>query len=82
MEAEVATWRNDGERGSSKGVYESRGVSIKSYGAESWLEKQIASDPSLLGLEGVRVVSTQVIHKSAGRLDILAKDEENEVARS
>lgn len=55
-------------------------VKIADHGGESWLEKQIETDPALLGLDGVRVVSTQVTHKAAGRLDILAKDVENEVA--
>jgi RecB family endonuclease NucS len=51
-------------------------VKLKDHGGESWLEKQIKADPRLLGLDAVTVVSTQVTHKGAGRLDLLATDED------
>jgi hypothetical protein len=44
---------------------------------ESWVERQIEQQPSILGLgEGLEYVSSQLTNSNGGRLDLLLKDEE------
>ena len=45
---------------------------------EAWLEQLIKSDTALLGLGSIDVVTSQ-IHQAKGRLDLLCRDEKNEV---
>jgi hypothetical protein len=45
---------------------------------EAWLEKLISEHPEILGLEGTKVVSAQILQKSGGKLDLLLRDDENE----
>lgn len=45
---------------------------------EAWLEQLIKNDPALLGLGRIDVIASQ-IHQAKGRLDLLLKDEKNEV---
>lgn len=45
---------------------------------EAWLEQLIKSDTALLGLGSIDVVTSQ-IHHAKGRLDLLCRDEKNEV---
>lgn len=44
---------------------------------ESWVQKVIADDPSILGLGDVIVKDKERIHPKAGRLDILLQDTES-----
>src|SRR5437588_757831 len=46
---------------------------------ESWLEKQIVEHPEILELGAKKVVRSQVLQKSGGKVDLLLKDEDNEV---
>jgi hypothetical protein len=46
---------------------------------ESWLEKQIKEHPEVLDLASARVVSSQAHQKHGGIVDLLLKDEGNEV---
>lgn len=46
---------------------------------ESWLEKQIKDHPEVLGLGAARPVRSQTHHKSGGIVDLLLRDEDNEV---
>lgn len=46
---------------------------------ESWLEKQIVEHPEILELGATKVLRSQVQQKSGGKVDLLLKDEENEV---
>jgi hypothetical protein len=64
---------------SAKGFTRAELVRIADHGGESWLERQIKDDPRLIGLEAIQVVSTQIRHRAAGRLDILARDVEGTV---
>ncbi|MGH9893374.1 MAG: hypothetical protein ACREA0_15575, partial [bacterium] len=45
---------------------------------EAWLEQLIKSDTGLLGLGSVDVIASQV-HQAKGRVDLLLRDEKNEV---
>lgn len=45
---------------------------------EAWLERLIKSDTAILGLGSIQVISSQ-IQQSKGRLDLLLRDETNEV---
>lgn len=45
---------------------------------ERWLEKQISERPNVLGLGEITILHSQLIHKEAGRLDLLAEDKENQ----
>lgn len=46
---------------------------------ESWLEKQIKENPEVLDLGAAKVVRSQTHQKSGGIVDLLLKDEDNEV---
>lgn len=46
---------------------------------ESWLEKQIVDHPEILELGAGKVVRSQALQKSGGRVDLLLKDEDNEI---
>lgn len=46
---------------------------------ESWLEKQIVEHPEILALDTKKVVRSQVLQKSGGKVDLLLSDEDNEV---
>jgi len=57
-------------------------VSLKSSPGydENWLEKQISAHPEMLELgESVKCIRCQVQHKNGGRVDVLLKDDDNEV---
>jgi hypothetical protein len=45
---------------------------------ERWLENQITEQPAMLGLGDIAILHHQLIHKEAGRLDLLADDKENQ----
>lgn len=46
---------------------------------ETWLEKQIVEHPKILELGTTKVLRSQTVQKSGGRVDLLLKDEENEI---
>jgi hypothetical protein len=46
---------------------------------ESWLEKQVVEHPEILELRATKVVRSQILQKSGGRVDLLLKDEDNEI---
>ena len=45
---------------------------------ELWLQKQIAADPSLLGLGDLRLIQQEKMQPTGGRIDFLMYDPENE----
>jgi len=45
---------------------------------ERWLENQIVAQPAVLALGEITILHHQLIHKDAGRLDLLAEDKENQ----
>lgn len=47
--------------------------------SEKWLQKEIAEDPSILGLGDLELRSPEKIQTSGGRLDLLLEDSENGV---
>ncbi|QOZ79914.1 hypothetical protein XH83_33760 [Bradyrhizobium sp. CCBAU 53351] len=52
---------------------------LKSLGlSESWLQKQIAEDPSLLGLGELTVFQKEKVQPTGGRIDFVLSDEPNE----
>lgn len=59
----------------------SQPFSLKSHPGfdESWLERQIVEHPEILELGATKVVRSQTLQKSGGRVDLLLKDEDNEV---
>ena len=54
-------------------------ISIRAAGFdEYWLQKQIADNPSCLGLGDLETLSKERQQSSGGRLDILLKDPEDD----
>lgn len=52
---------------------------LKSLGlSEAWLQKQIADDPSLLGLGELTVFQKEKVQPTGGRIDFVLSDEPNE----
>jgi len=46
---------------------------------EAWLEKLISEHPEILGFdEGTKVVRSQILQKSGGKVDLLLRDDEDE----